>query len=439
MIPSAEARASYVKKIMAESAPIRTRRVYYKGKTSDLKVYRFDLNNLIFNQYNDRIAVEMKTRYAKLGEVANIYTEELEDTICKILWEESLNRNISTLKNIENIGQQEPGVITLDGVIIDGNRRAMLLKKHLNNNWFEAGVIEEVLADNKKYIRELETQIQFGTDDKVDYEPINKYLKVKDFYDIDRLSIEQIADLFNEEKSKIKEYLDVMRLMDDYLKYIDAEGIYTLLKFISPGKSGTKEGPLIDLRNNLSQLRNSGGKAKVAWAYTESDVDDYQRLYFDYIRSECTDPKNLRLLAPAKTNSKGGVFMSEEIFKDLVSKHNNAIWNETSELEDFQDYSKRPECANLSYEDISKKRELEWQSKIKKDEMQGRLFKADSNWTDIKEGAKPIVLLSDALKKLEMITDAHLESDEFLVDPEAQENARRINSKIYKIKKAMGL
>lgn len=438
MILSPQARTEYIQNVM-KSEPIRTRRVYYKNETKDLKVYRFDLNNLIFNQYNDRIAVEMKTRFAKIGEVANIYTEDLEETICKILWDESLNRNIATLKNIENIGQQEPGVITLDGVIIDGNRRAMLLKKHLKNNWFEAGVIEEVLADNKKYIRELETQIQFGTDDKVDYEPINKYLKVKDFYDVDKLSIEQIADLFNESESKINQYLDVMRLMDDYLKYIDAEGIYTLLKFISPGKSGTKEGPLIDLRNNLSQLRNNGGKGKVAWAYTESDVDDYQRIYFDYIRSECTDPKNLRLLAPAKTNSKGGVFMSEEIFKELVSKHDNAIWQEASDLEDFQDFSKRAECANLSYEDIAKKRELEWQSKINIDSMQGRLFRANSNWTDVKEGAKPGVLLSDALKKLEMITDAHLEFDDFLVDPEAQENARKLNSRIYKIKKAMGL
>jgi hypothetical protein len=42
--------------------------------------------------------------------------------------------------------------------------------------------------------------------------------------------------------------------------------IYTLLKFISPGKSGTKEGPFIAIRNNLSQLvppmgGNNGGNA----------------------------------------------------------------------------------------------------------------------------------------------------------------------------------
>ena len=139
MILSPQARTEYIQNVM-KSKPIRTRRVYYKNETKDLKVYRFDLNNLIFNQYNDRIAVEMKTRFAKIGEVANIYTEDLEETICKILWDESLNRNIATLKNIENIGQQETGVITLDGVIIDVNRRAMLLKKHLKNNCFEGEI-----------------------------------------------------------------------------------------------------------------------------------------------------------------------------------------------------------------------------------------------------------------------------------------------------------
>jgi len=50
MILSPQARTEYIQNVM-KSEPIRTRRVYYKNETKDLKVYRFDLNNLIFNQY----------------------------------------------------------------------------------------------------------------------------------------------------------------------------------------------------------------------------------------------------------------------------------------------------------------------------------------------------------------------------------------------------
>lgn len=433
MIPSAVARTDYVKKIISENKPVRTRRVYYKAKTVDLNVYRFDLNFLIFNQYNDRIAVEMKTRVARLGEASTVYTEELENIICDILYKESEHRNKHTLENLKNIGQQEPGVITLDGVIIDGNRRAMLLKKHLKTTWFEAGVINEVLADNRKYIRELETQIQFGTDSKVDYEPINKYLKVKDFIELDNLGIPEIAKLFDEPEPKIREYKEIMSLMDDYLEHIGAKGMYTLLRFVT--KDGSREGSFVDLRSNLNQLRKE--KGNIGWAYTPNDVDDYQRLYFDYIRSECTDPKDFRRLAPARTNSKGGIFMNESIFKSLMAEHDKAVVDTYNQMS-LQEYTQQEENKQLSLNQIADKREKDWIVSVEKG-MENRIRRSIAHWNDLVDEKKPSEYLSDSLKKLEMITERHLESEEFLGDFEAQENAKKINSKIYRIKKAMGL
>jgi len=432
MVPSAQIRTQYIKKLMASSKPIRTRRVYYKGKTENLEVYRFDLNYLIFNQYNDRIAVEMKTRLAQVGEAGNEYNEQLENLICNILWEESESRNKGTEENIKRIGQQEPGVITLDGVIIDGNRRAMILKKHLNENWFEAGVIKEELADNRRYIRQLETQIQYGTDDKVDYEPINLYLKIKDFVDIDGLLFPDIARLFNKTEAAIKSELEIMRLMDEYLDYIGAPGIYTLLKFST--KSGSREGSFVDLKSNLNQMANSG---KVGWAYSQSDIDDYKRLYFDYIRSECSDPKDFRKLAPAKTKSKGGIFMDETLFKNLVNEHDEAVTNVTFELKTINELAALPENKNKSQVEIAQQREILWRESVDTKNMYERLRKTGSEWDDILNDKKPADYLNDALRKLEKITEADLRNREFLDDFEAQENVKKINTIIYDIKKIM--
>ena len=220
MAISSDARKHYIENVM-KGDPIRTKKVFYREESHELPVYRLELDYLIFNQFNDRIAVEMRTREARLGEAGREYSDELENLICRILWEDREPTNRRTLENLANIGQQEPGVITLDGVIIDGNRRAMLLKKHLNQKFFEAAILKEELENDSVWIRRLETQIQFGVDEKVDYEAIAKYLKVKELITKDRLSPEEVARLFNEKPSDIKDYLAAMNLMDEYLEYID--------------------------------------------------------------------------------------------------------------------------------------------------------------------------------------------------------------------------
>jgi hypothetical protein len=436
---SADVRKDFIKKHMAEHSPIRLKKVFYKGKARELKVYSLPLDYLIFNQFNDRIAVEMRTREAMLGIASEEYTPELEDLICDILWRDRESLNRQTLKNLGDVGQQEPGVVTLDGVIIDGNRRAMLLKKHLKLPEIEMAVLEEELNNNSTWIRRLETQIQFGTDEKVVYEPLAKYLKIKEFVDVDKMDFEDIAPLFGTPSvSEIKSEYEIMCLMDEYLEYIGSPKIYTLLRFAN--KSGSREDSFKTLKSTLNQLRGKTGKGNIEWAYDDIDIDNYQQIYFDYIRSECSDPKDYRELAPAGKGggNSGGIFMNESLFKELVKAHKEQICRPITEnLEELSDYASKPEFEHKPIEEIAKARELDWQLQVK-DKMKQNLKRAIHQNDEDKTTSSPSWRLGQAWRHLKEITEEDMELDIFINNIENQEIARNLNTKIYQIKKAMG-
>lgn len=433
MAISSDARKQYIQSVMKD-APIRFKKVFYREQVHELPVFRLELKYLIFNQFNDRIAVEMRTREARLGEAGREYSDELEELICQTLWNDRTSNNKKTLDNLNYIGQQEPGVVTLDGVIIDGNRRAMLLKKYLKKEFFEAAILNEELEHNSVWIRRLETQIQFGVDEKVDYEPIAKYLKVKELIIKDGMKPKEVAPLFNEKESDINEYLETMNLMDEYLEYIDCPGIYTLLRFVS--KDGSREDSFLTLRATINQLRGGSGKGNIPWVYTEEDIDDYKQVYFDYIRSECEDPKTFRKLAPAGRSggNSGGIFMSESLMKDLVAQHKKDVTHITMDLQPLDEYASKPENKTAEIIDIAKKREMDWQELVQKG-MKERLLSAINHREDQISEKEPSYYLSESWKKLNCITDKHLELEEFVDDPEIKDLVRKINKRIYEIKK----
>lgn len=131
--------------------------------------------------------------------------------------------------------------MTSDGTIVDGNRRAMLLnrlfykREELGYSYEEVEKCKYFLAiilpddAEEKDIQQLETIYQMGEDDKLDYNPIEKYLKCKELKRLG-FSEEDIAGFMSEKPSQIKEWINVLDLMEDYLKEYDYEGIYTRLE-----------------------------------------------------------------------------------------------------------------------------------------------------------------------------------------------------------------
>lgn len=289
------------------------------------KVYNIPLSYLLYNKYNGRILSRTKSLEKQKQEI-KLETDEGRNLIENLLWESKVDRNKKTLASIKDFGQQKVGIITKDGVIIDGNRRAMLLNKIDRTGYFKAIVLPVTLEENPIEIERLETTYQMGEDEKLRYNPIEKYLKAKQIFDKlaaklkDTDAIKSIAEWMDQTEGEIKNYLDTMAVMDEYLEYWEYDGIYTQLD--------KKEDQFLSLSKWLNTFYGASSK-KADWAYTDNDVDELKAIAFDFIRlrggseQENFDGKEFRNLAEG--NNDKHFFGNKEIWESFSSKHNEIL------------------------------------------------------------------------------------------------------------------
>ena len=142
-------------------------------------VYLIPVEYLAPNVLNDRIAWKIREFEAEKGRKLSPNNQEDVEFVYQLIENESPKENEKKLKDLAEKGQQVDGIITKDSIIIDGNRRATLLRKlfkgaatRFNKNledfrFFKAIVLSEDI--DEKEIMALETRIQIGEDKKLDY------------------------------------------------------------------------------------------------------------------------------------------------------------------------------------------------------------------------------------------------------------------------------
>ncbi|MDB5257656.1 MAG: hypothetical protein JWM14_2351 [Chitinophagaceae bacterium] len=281
----------------------------WEDALSPMAVYKIPLEYLVYNKYNGRILSRTKSLETE-GRGINAESEEGRKLLEKLLFESNLGRNKQTLESITKMGQEKVGIITRDGIIIDGNRRAMLLSK-AGASYFKTVVLNVTLEENPLEIEKLETTYQMGEDEKLSYNPIEKYLKVKGLSERG-VSVEKIATWMGETIGTVKEYLDVMKIMDDYLDYLGYNGIYTQLD--------GREDQFINLTKWLLGFYEKESE-KGFDHYKNTDVDDLKIISYDYIRIKY-EGKDFRNIAYGhKENHFFGDKQIWESFRDYHFEH----------------------------------------------------------------------------------------------------------------------
>jgi hypothetical protein len=294
--------------------------IVYKGEKKAYQAYKIPLNCLIYNKYNGRISSGVKS-FEKQYHELDPEKEDDKTIIEKFLWESKEDRNKRTMNSLVEQGQQVHGIVTSDGIIIDGNRRASLL----NRIWSERKVWQKqnhnvdecqyfvavILPDNadKKEVMRLETTYQMGEDEKLGYNPIEKYLKCKDLKG-EGFSESDIAEMMSEDEGEIKKWLKIMKLMDDYLTSLDYKGIYTRLE--------KREGQFVDVSRWLTAYEATGGNSKVDWNYKQDDIADLKAICFDYIRAQY-EGKEFRIVA--QPSNRESFFCRGKVWKDFRDHH----------------------------------------------------------------------------------------------------------------------
>lgn len=369
----------------------------YHGERTTFDVYSIPLSILTYNPYNGRIGAEVKS-YERQHHVLDPDNADDVAIIERFLWDSKPDANERTKKSLLEDHQQRYGIVTADGKIIDGNRRASLL----NNIWrdesipanikqhaqyFEA-IILPIDADRKEILR-LETTYQMGEDAKVDYGPIEKYLKAGDLRD-EGFSDNEIANFMGVKPKDVSWYLRVLDLMNEYLDTYGYTGIYTMLE--------GKEDPFQKLEAALRGYK--GGGITKMWGYdAEADVADLKSVAFDYIRLDLdqTDFRDI-IRKPTKAQTDASLFANEEIWRQFSDEHFAVV--DAVEEESVDDIIRSNPDGELKR--MMKARDTAWRDKVSKRLLEN-FSRSRDRLNNKQQAAEPMKLLQKAFSALSAI------------------------------------
>jgi len=397
-----QTRTEKIDHIRRTAEPYGRQDILWHGKLVPMDVYEIPLECLIYNKYNGRILSRTKT-LEKQGRTTDPETEEGKKVLEDLLWESKEVRNEITKRDIEDKGQMKVGIVTRDGIVIDGNRRVMLLNR-LKKSHFRAIILPVALEDDPIEVEKLETTYQMGEDEKLGYNPIEKYLKAKQIYKklkeqfSHEKSIEQIADWMGEDKSEIEDWLDVVNVIDEYLEYLKYEGIYAMADTPNDGK----EDLFLFLKKWLKTFYNKES-SKAFDCYTPGDVDDLKIICFDYIRAKIGksyDGKEFRIIADGQKDKH--FFGNKAIWTSFRDEHFKAAIPAIEKIDTTFpiNISSQNIEASLSNRD----------SKFRDEVLDALIANVRKHTTDVRYAQaanKPSDLVEDAQKAIDAIDQGH--------------------------------
>ena len=406
-------------------------KLFYKGQERKFNVYQIPLEYLVYNPYNGRIGTKVKT-----FEVTShkLNPENINDIyiIEEFLWESKPDRNRKTLKSLLKIGQQEYGIVTKNGYIIDGNRRASILNK-INNNKQEysknydvrsCGYFNAIILDDnagQKEILQLETMYQMGREEKLDYNATEKYLKCYQLKEVG-YSLEEIADMMGESSAKnIQKYLDILDLMDQYLDYYSYNNMYSMLD--------KREGQFVDLNSYEKAYRNRSGNAKTNWNPQDDDISDMLQISFDYIRAQYEGKEFRNIARNGKSTVPQSFFASKKLWEEFRDKHFEVM----EEVEEYSiiDFISRADNDDEIIDSLIE-RDEEWTNKVI-NPLKQNLKYSKNKLDNIQEADKPLSLLDKAKNALLEID----ENQESLYSETVLSTIKEINNLAYELSKTV--
>ena len=214
-----------------------TRKITLDGITSALPVYKIKLNELFYNDKNDRIATSIdsynRTHTKQLEPGKN---EEYNQVIENFIVKSNEQAIFKTKNNIRLVGQREAGVVLPDGRVIDGNRRFTCLRQLSSDaekfTYFEAIILPKD-ADEKQ-IKLLELMIQHGEEQRVEYDPIDMIVGMyHDIVETKMLTVEEYANAIDVPEREIESKLKMATTFVDFLQFINMPKHWYLIKEFS--------------------------------------------------------------------------------------------------------------------------------------------------------------------------------------------------------------
>ena len=402
--------------------------ITYHGSIITLNAYAIPLEYLVYNPYNGRIGSVVKS-YERQNHQLNPEDPGDKKIIEKFLWDSKPEANKKTRERLLKEHQQKHGIVTADGMIIDGNRRASLLNSIMADDtipfnekshcqFFIAIILPE--GADKKEILALETTYQMGEDAKVDYNPIEKYLKCKDLKDAG-FTDDDIAGMMDCKPGEVRTMLSALNLMDEYLDEYGYSGMYTQLD--------KNEDSFLKLDSALKKYK--AGVASM-WAYDpEADVADLKLIAFDYIRANFEQTLFRDIISvPSVKKPASSFFAKQEVWESFRDQHfatTDAIQEES--VEDIM--AKNPPDLSRAL----KARDQQWQQKVE-EPFDDNYIQSMDILNNHANAARPLQQLMKACQALEVVD---VSQPSFFSDRNVLGCVKSLDEFVTKFKEILGL
>jgi len=386
---------------------VNAKKVRISGDIIKLPAFKIPLNLVRFNPFNGRIVVLSKEN--GLHELNNpIENIDVQIQIVNFLWGVNKPRNEETQNSLME-GQMEPAVITKDGVLIDGNRRASLILKNLHDGTHQRDYLEAVVLDieygkeGRSLLEKLETEIQIGEEKKLDYGAIEKYIKADQMVNDAGVSLEDVAKAFGEKPVQIDKWLKIKTCMDDYLDYIHAPGRYSRLD--------SMEESFIEFQKLWSLVEMRRGVAPGVNIEKRQDKENFKKTMFSIMRysSNESDPRKKieqksyvrPILMPDSRNSKN-LLGKPELANEMLSKFATEVFPKIERFDrEVTIDSLREQYPNVSTQELYKIRDQKWCAETS--QISDLVKRAVNRAQSENEELKPIQYIEDSFKKLSKV------------------------------------
>lgn len=204
------------------------------GEKKIVSFYKFPLKLLHYNINNGRFASEKRKLEKDLGRELNSLDKEDAKQIRDLLLRIFPDKTKALKEDLKQKRQMEPGVITWDGFVINGNRRMaifeVLHKDEPTGKWEYLEAVRLRPDINPIDLWKLEAGLQLSKEKKADYSPVNELLKLKEGYN-SGLKPEEIASaMYDWTPEEVENSLERLKLIENFLVYFGQEENYGFIQ-----------------------------------------------------------------------------------------------------------------------------------------------------------------------------------------------------------------
>lgn len=252
-----------------------------------LDIYDIDNNVLTYNFDNIRISAEKAHKEEKLKHKLDPMIADHQQIVEDILYASKFY-SASATKELEtdliNIGQSDPAIVSVDGVVWNGNRRLAIRRKLFKSTGrqeYSRTPVVVLPTMTAKELKLLERRLQMRRDWKEDYGSIQTRIDVRQSIDSNWDPKELAASYGNRyTESLLIAYKQEIDLIDDYLVRIKSPKNYASLR----KKSGVES--FVTLNQILQSEYDKGTK--------DIDIEKIKLLGFLYIYADDITYRDMR-------------------------------------------------------------------------------------------------------------------------------------------------